>query len=453
MVRGKRVRSGRLELVNADCAGIDIGKSSHYVAVDPDRFENPVRKFGTFTSDLAAMAAWLSGCGVQQVAMESTGVYWIPVFEYLDRAGFHVMLVPPRMTKQISGRKSDVLDCQWIRQLLSYGLLRGSYHPPDDLCLLRSLVRQCKRLTEDRSRSVLHMQKALTQMNVQLDSVISDIMGVTGERILRAIVAGERAPKALAALRHGRIKSPEETIAASLEGTWREEHLFALEQALQRYDFFDTQVAACEAKIMAAVATLAPPAGFGDNDGGPDDDTRSGGKPAGPSPGLQSALTDMMGVDLTAIPTIGPETALVIAAEIGPDLSAFPSMQHFCSWLGLAPGTRISGDRKLRGKSRPAVNRVGQALRMAAMSARRSQTYIGARHRSRLARMDTSVAIKATAHELARLIYMMLTRGQSFVEKGIEMFEEERRQRKVIHLKRTARELGFSLTEAMPQAA
>ena len=370
MVRGKRVRSGRLELVNADCAGIDIGKSSHYVAVDPDRFENPVRKFGTFTSDLAAMAAWLSGCGVQQVAMESTGVYWIPVFEYLDRAGFHVMLVPPRMTKQISGRKSDVLDCQWIRQLLSYGLLRGSYHPPDDLCLLRSLVRQCKRLTEDRSRSVLHMQKALTQMNVQLDSVISDIMGVTGERILRAIVAGERDPKALAALRHGRIKSPEETIAASLEGTWREEHLFALEQALQRYDFFDTQVAACEAKIMAAVATLAPPAGFGDNDGGPDDDTRSGGKPAGPSPGLQSALTDMMGVDLTAIPTIGPETALVIAAEIGPDLSAFPSMQHFCSWLGLAPGTRISGDRKLRGKSRPAVNRVGQALRMAAMSAR-----------------------------------------------------------------------------------
>ena len=453
MARKKTAKSGRLTVVNPDCAGIDIGKSFHYVAVDPDRFEDPVRKFGSFTSDLAAMAEWLSACGVTQVAMESTGVYWIPVFECLDRAGFDVLLVPPRMTKQISGRKSDVLDCQWIRQLQSYGLLRGSYRPADELCLLRSLVRQCRRLTEDRSRSVLHMQKALTEMNVQLDSVISDIMGVTGQRIVRAIVAGERDPEALAALRHARIKSSPETIAASLEGTWRAEHLFGLKQALERYDFFDMQVGACESEIMAAVEALTPPVGSDDDDGGPSDEAKSGGQAKTPKSGLQSALTGMMGVDLTAIPSIGPETALVIASEIGPDLSAFPTMQHFCSWLGLAPGTRISGDRKLRGKSRPAVNRAGQALRVAAMSARRSPTYLGARHRSRLARMDTPVAIKATAHELARLIYTMLTRGQPFVEKGIARFEEERRQRKVVHLKRKARELGLSLTEAIPEAA
>ena len=451
MAGKKKVKSGRLTVVNADCAGVDVGKSHHYVAVDPERFENPVRKFGSFTGDLDALAQWLSTCGVKQVAMESTSVYWIPIFEVLDRAGFDVMLVPPRMTKQISGRKSDVLDCQWIRQLLSYGLLRGSYRPDDRLCPLRSLVRQCKRLTEDRSRSVLHLQKALSEMNVRLDSVITDIMGATGQRILRAIVDGERDPRVLAAMRDRRIKSSASTIAASLEGTWREEHLFALKQALERYDFFDAQVAACEAQILAALKTLSPHEDLDDGGGGRAAKAQS--KPEKPNQKLRTSLHRMMGVDLTAIPTIGPETALVIASEIGPNVSAFPTIQQFCSWLGLAPGTRISGDRKLRSKGRPPVNRAGQALRMAAMSARRSQSYIGAKHRSRLARMDTQVAIKATAHELARMVYLMLSRGQPFVERGIECFEEERRTRQVKHLHRKARELGFSLTEATAQVA
>ena len=352
MAGKKKVKSGRLTVVNADCAGVDIGKSYHYVAVDPERFENPVRKFGSFTSDLGALAQWLSACGVKQVAMESTSVYWIPMFEVLDRAGFDVMLVPPRMTKQISGRKSDVLDCQWIRQLLSYGLLRGSYRPDDGLCPLRSLVRQCKRLTEDRSRSVLHVQKALSEMNVQLDSVISDIMGVTGQRILRAIVDGERDPQVLAAMRDRRTKSSASTIASSLEGTWREEHLFALKQALERYDFFAAQVAACEAQILAALKTLSPPEA--PDDGGRGCAAKPPGKSQKPKHTLHTSLQRMMGVDLTAIPTIGPETALVIASEIGPTVSAFPTMQQFCSWLGLAPGTRISGDRRLRSKGRTA---------------------------------------------------------------------------------------------------
>ena len=217
MARKSR-RPRRLRVVNPDCAGIDIGKDRHFVAVDPERSEEPVRSFGAFTRDLEAMAAWLRSCGVTKVAMESTSVYWIPVYETLARAGFEVMLVPPRMTKQIGGRKSDVLDCQWIWQLLSYGLLRGAFRPGDEVCPLRSYARQMRRLTEDRSRCVLHMQKALTEMNVRLDSVIANIVGLTGQRILRAVIGGERDPERLAALRHRRVKADADTIAASLQG-------------------------------------------------------------------------------------------------------------------------------------------------------------------------------------------------------------------------------------------
>ena len=226
MARKSR-RTRRLRVVNPDCAGIDIGKDRHFVAVDPERSEEPVRSFGAFTRDLEEMAAWLASCGVTKVAMESTSVYWIAVYETLERAGFEVMLVPPRMTKQIGGRKSDVLDCQWIWQLMSYGLLRGAFRPGDEVCPLRSYARQMRRLTGDRSRCVLHMQKALTEMNVKLDSVIANIVGLTGQRILRAIIGGERDPERLATLRHRGIKADADTIAASLQGTWREEHLFA----------------------------------------------------------------------------------------------------------------------------------------------------------------------------------------------------------------------------------
>ena len=307
------------------------------------------------------------------------------------------------MTKQIAGRKSDVLDCQWIWQLLSYGLLRGAFRPGDAVCPLRSYVRQMKRLTEDRSRSVQHMQKALTEMNVRLDSAITDITGQTGMKILRAIIDGERDPQRLASFRHRGIKASADAIAASLEGTWREEHLFAVEQAMQRYDFLDRQIEDCEARIAEQIDLLTPPDGSEDN-GASDDmpppgadgagsDTAShrggGRRRAMHDKALTTALTDMMGIDLTAIPTIGTGIALTIASEIGPDFSAFPSAQHFCSWLGVAPGTRISGGKPLPGRTPKAVNPVGQALRMAALSARRSQTFIGARHRGRLARKDS----------------------------------------------------------------
>ena len=386
MARKSR-RTQRLRVVNPDCAGIDIGKDRHFVAVDPERTEEPVRSFGAFTRDLEEMAAWLASCGVTKVAMESTSVYWIPVYETLERAGFEVMLVPPRMTKQIGGRKSDVLDCQWIWQLMSYGLLRGAFRPGDEVCPLRSYARQMRRLTGDRSRCVLHMQKALTEMNVKLDSVIANIVGLTGQRILRAIIDGERDPERLATLRHRGIKADADTIAASLQGTWREEHLFALEQAMQRYDFLTQQIDDCEARVMAEIERLTPPddlpdGGAPDHAPGTTSETASSRSANAASnytgkEGIQAlALRGMMGVDLTAIPTIGPGTALVIASEIGPDFSAFPSAQHFCSWLALAPGTRISGGKNLPGKSPKAVNPVGQALRMAAMAARRSETFI-----------------------------------------------------------------------------
>ena len=414
-----------------------------------------------FTRDLQAMAEWLSSCGVKTVAMESTSVYWIPVYEVLERVGFEVLLVPPRMTKQIAGRKSDVLDCQWIWQLLSYGLLRGAFRPGDAVCPLRSYVRQMKRLTEDRARCVQHMQKALTEMNVRLDSVLTDITGQTGMKILRAIIDGERDPQRLASFRHRQVKASEDRIAASLEGTWREEHLFGLEQAMQRYDFLDRQIEDCEAQIAEQIDDLTPRDGPEDKDGSddmpspasdgaaPNTASHCGGgrRRAGHEKAMTTALTHMMGVDLTAIPTIGPGIALTIASEIGPDFSAFPSAQHFCSWLGVAPGTRISGGKPLPGRSHKVVNPVGQALRMAAMSARRSQTFIGAKHRARLARKDAPVAITATARELACLIYLMVTRGEAYVEKGMEAYEKRRMDRTISNLHRKARALGYQLVQ------
>ena len=356
----KRRRRQRLKVVHLDCAGFDIGKDRHFVAVDPERVEEPVREFGAFTRDLDAMAEWLKSCGVTKVAMESTSVYWIPVYEVPERAGFEVMLVPPRMMKQIGGRKSDVLDCKWIWQLMSYGLLRGAFRPGDAVCPLRSYVRQARRLIEDRSRCVQQMQKALTEMNVRLDSVISDITGKTGERILRAIVAGERDPERLASFRDSRIRASADMLTASLQGTWRDEHLFTLEQAMQRCDFLKLQIEDCEARIMAEIEQLTPtddPPDGGTSDDGPQDcgtGTETSSNTAGKTLSAQDkvmaqALREMMGGDLTAIPTIGVTTALVIASEIGPDFSAFPSAQHFCSWLGVAPGTRISGGQTLAG--------------------------------------------------------------------------------------------------------
>ncbi len=430
-------RKQPLRVVHPRCAGIDVGKAKHYVAVPESAAEQPVRSFAGFTDELEAMAQWLKSCAVDTVAMEATGVYWVPVFEVLDRAGLEVYLVDARATKQVSGRKSDVLDCQWIRELMSYGLLRGAFRPPDAICRLRSYVRQRAQLVRDRSRCVQHIQKALTQMNVQLDTVLSHLMGKTGQAILRAIVAGERDGAVLARLRDRRVKADPESIARSLRGNWREEHLFALTQALRRYDFLNAQITEAQEQVAAVLATLSL-----------DRDEPSDDRPASHPHDLPGALHAVLGVDLTAIPTIGVETALTIASEIGPDLSRFPTPEHFCSWLTLAPGTRVSGGKSLKGSPAKRFNRAGQALRLAASTARHNRTFIGACHRARLRRLDSARAIKATAHQLARLIYAMLTRGEEYVERGMAEFETERRERQLRHLQRQARHFNLVLASA-----
>jgi len=436
----------RLEIIHPHCAGIDIGSREHWVAVDPGQDDEPVRCFSTFSDDLYALADWLESLNVEIVAMEATGVYWIPLYEVLDARGLQVHIVNSRATRQVSGRKSDVLDCQWIWQLMSYGLLRGAFRPPDQVCMLRSLVRQRATKVQEQSRCVLHMQKALTQMNLQLTNVVSDLTGKTGMAILRSIVAGERDPRQLAKLRDPRLRADAATVARSLYGNWRKEHLFALTQALAHYDFEIEQIRECDQAISEVLADLP---------------TRSQGevpKPVKPlcnrqrtraeQTALHQALYAVLGVDLTAVPTLGIETVLVIASEIGPDLSRFPSSGHFCSWLSLAPPTRISGGKPLPGKTPKVLNRAGQALRQAAANARNSDSFIGASHRARLARMDTAKAIKATAHQLARLIYAMLTQGQPYVEQGIEAFEARRQARQLRALQRKASQFGLTLVDA-----
>lgn len=440
-----KIKKQRLKIVHPDCAGIDIGSREHWVAVDPERCDEPVRCFTTFSDDLYSLADWLQSLQVEVVAMEATGVYWIPLYEVLDARGFDVHLVNSRATRQVSGRKSDVLDCQWIRQLMSYGLLRGAFRPPDEICALRALVRQRATKVEDQSRSIAHMQKALTQMNVQLDNVVSDLMGKTGLAILRRIVAGERDAKELAKLRDRRLRADEETVARSLYGNWRAEHLFALTQALAHYDFLNGQIIACNEEIIKSLNALPRRT---EETTDPVKRFQSRHRPATEQKQLHQALQRMMGVDLTAIPTIGIDTALVLASEIGPDLDRFPTQKNMCSWLAVAPPTNISGGKPVRGHKHKVFNRAGQALRQAASNARRSDSFIGASHRARLARMDTAPAIKATAHQLARLIYAMLTQGQPYVEQGIEAFEANTKDRQIRALQRKAHKLGFTLSEA-----
>ena len=442
----RKTKKQRLTIVHPRCAGIDIGSREHWVAVDPEQCDDPVRRFTTFSDDLYRLADWLTSLQVEVVAMEATGVYWIPLYEVLDARGFHVHLVNSRATRQVSGRKSDVLDCQWIWQLMSYGLLKGAFRPGDAVCSLRSFVRQRAGKVQEQSRCIAHMQKALTQMNIQLDNVVSDLMGKTGTAILRSIVAGERDPHELAKLRHRRLHADEETVARSLHGNWCEEHLFALTQALAHYDFLSEQIGACDEAISQALTSL--PNLSVEETPKPVKPLRSTHRTAVQQKHLHQALHAAMGVDLCAIPTIGIDTVLVLAGEIGPDLSCFPTQGNFCSWLGLAPPTRISGGKPLPGRTPKTFNRAGQALRQAAANARRSDSFIGASHRARLVRMDSAKAIKATAHQLARLIYAMLTNGQPYVEQGIAVFEARSKDHQLRSLKRKAHKLGLALVEA-----
>ena len=432
-------RAGPLTIAHPNAAGIDIGCASHFVAVPPDRDDESVREFPSFTVDLNALADWLTTCGVDTVVMESTGVYWIPLFELLESRGFTVLLVNARHVKNVSGRKSDVLDCQWLQQLMTYGLLRGAFRPVDAVCVLRSLWRQRGMLLYGQGRQVQHMQKALTQMNIQLANVISDVVGETGQKILRAIVDGERDGAVLAAMKDRRIRASTDEIAKSLQGNWRTEHLFALKQALGMFDFIGMQLAECDREIEQQMQTMHA------HDGEPGKDKSRSRPRNAPKLDLRTQLFKMCGVDLTRIDGINVTTALAVISEIGTDMSRFPTVKHFACWLGLCPGTKITGGKVMSSKTKRVANRAAQALRMAAAALRSSQSALGAYFRRMCSRMDKPKAITAAAHKLARLIYTMLTKGEEYTDQGQDYYEERYRESVLRNLAKRAEKMGMKL--------
>jgi transposase len=446
MARARRKGNGlpaQLAAVNLHAAGIDIGSQEHWVAVPADCGPQPVRRFGACTADLEALATWLRECRVTTVAMEATGVYWIPLFELLEARGFGVVLADAREVQRAPGRpKTDVQDCQWLQRLHTYGLLAAAFRPPEQICVLRSYLRQRSMLVAYASHHVQHMQKALTQMNLKLQHVVSDITGATGMAIIQAILAGERNPSVLARLRNRHCQHDEAEIARALQGTWRTEHLFALQQAVELYEFYHRQIAACDQQIADQLQTLAE---------------QSSSKPLSPTPrapkrrrptlhcDVREPLVRATGVDLTAIEGINEHTALVLLSEIGTDMSRWPTEKQFAAWLGLCPLHKISGGKLLARKVRPGVNRAAGALRLAASSLQRSQSALGAFFRRLKARVGTPKAIVATAHKLARLVYRLLKHGEAYVMQGMAEYEQIYRDRVVKQLTRKAQELGYQL--------
>lgn len=429
----------RDDAVFPNAAGIDIGASSHWVAVPPHAVATPVREFGTMTADLEALAAWLLACEVDVVALESTGVYWIPVYEVLESRGLQVWLVDARQVKYVPGRKSDVQDCQWLQRLMSHGLLRAAFRPPAEVCALRAVARQREVLLTQQASWVQRMQKALVQMNIQLTEVISDVMGQTGQAIIRAIVAGERDPQVLARHRHHRIRASQAEIVGALTGTWRDEHLFVLQQALGMYDAIARHLGECDHKLQVLLSARdAEHVDVGK-------EPRQGTKAQAAFTARQM-LANWAGVDLTRINGLGPDSVLKILSEIGTDLSRFANVKHFCSWLGLCPSTKISGGKVLSARTKRSANRARQAFRMAAMCLSRSDSALGAFYRRLCMRMDKPRANTAVAHKLARMVYFMLTRGEAYVDQGQQQYEQQQRERSIAALKRRASALGFQVT-------
>lgn len=435
-----------LQHINLNAAGIDIGSERHLVAVPEGRDDVSVREFGTFTADLEALAAWLKKCGVTTVAMESTGVYWIPLFEVLDRHGFEVKLVDARHVKNVSGRKSDVLDCQWLQQLHTYGLLAGAFRPPDEICVLRSYLRQKEMLTQASSMHIQHMQKALQQMNLLLHNVVSDITGVTGMKIIKAMLDGERDPHKLARHRDGRCQQSSETIAKSLVGNYREEHLFALRQAVDLYEIYQRKIADCEQAIIKQLEKQ--PNVSDDEPPSPTGKATPARERLRAGVDVRELLFQKSGVDLFAIPGLAADTLLILASEVGFDMTPWKTEKHFASWLGLCPGTRRSGGKVLDAKTKRNPNRAAQAFRIAANTLSRSASALGAFYRRIKMRTSGQQAVTATAHKIARIYYVMLTKGASYIELGQQAYEQRYKQRRLDHLKAQAKSLGFQLVPA-----
>lgn len=434
-----------LKRLQPDAAGIDCGATSHYVAVPEDRDPQPVREFRTFTTDLQHLADWLVKCGIKTVAMESTGVYWIPIHEVLEERGLEVVLVNAHEVHNVRGRKTDVKDCQWLQELHSVGLLHASFRPAGEIVALRSYVRHRQTLIEAAATCIHRMQKALTQMNLQLHHVLSDLTGVTGMAIVRDLLAGVRDPHALAAHRNRRCKASAQEIAAALTGNYRPEHLFVLRQNFEAFEFQQRQIAHCDQAIEAQLTRLAEirrptaqelPA------------ARPRCKPSKNEPRveLRSPLHRITGgADLSQLDGIGPYGALQLIAEIGTDMSRWRTEKHFTAWLTLAPNNKISGGRLLSSKTQPSANRAAAVLRRAAMSLTRSATALGAYYRRVAYRLGRPKAITATARKLALLVYRVLRGDIVYRDPGATAYLQLHRARLINSLRRRAKELGLGL--------
>lgn len=441
--KDKRSRSYKanfdvLEQIQPNAAGIDVGATEVYVCVPAGRDEERVRSYPTFTADLHRVADWLVRCGVETVAMESTGVYWIALYDILEARGLSVCLVNARHLKNVSGRKSDVSDCEWLYQLHTYGLLRGSFHPPDDIRALRALARHREMLVSYRAAHIQHMQKALELMNLKLTYVLSDITGQTGMQIIRTILAGEHNPEVLATYRHGRCKHSEAEIAKALTGNYRQEHLFTLQQALDLYETYGQQIAMVDAEMEKLYTALQPPDDENTPQANPPQPKRQKPRKNQAHFDLTMALYKMTGVDLTQIDGIEALTAQTIITEIGGDVSPWRTEKHFTSWLGLCPNNDVTGGKVKRRSTRKTSQRVTTALRVAAQSLARSASALGAFYRRIKARHGAPKAIVATAHKLARIIYHLLKHRTDYLDPGADYYDQQQRERTIKRLRKIA---------------
>ena len=450
--------SSELPKLNLNAAGIDVGSQSHYVAVPQGRDERCVREFRCYTYDLYAMASWLKDCGVETVAMESTGVYWIPVFQVLESMGFEVALVNPKFAKNVTGRKTDVSDCQWIQQLHSYGLLPASFRPNDEICVLRSYWTQRDTLVKCAAAHVQHMQKSLDLMNVHIHKAISDITGLTGMSIIRAILDGERDPSILAEMRDPRIKCSKDELIQALQGDYRSEHLFALSQALSLFEVYRQQIAECDRQIEAYLTQMGANAEMPQRQSESCDAQCSGDSIASkprkkkrvggnaPAFDLHAHLIKVCGgVDVTQIDGMNVVTGLTAISETGLDMNKWPTEKHFCSWLALSPNNRISGGKILSARTRKVASRAACTFRIAAQSLHHSSTALGAFYRRIRSRHGAKAAVTATAHKIARIYYNMLKYGKEYVDQGEEYYNKRYQDRVIKGLQRKAATMGYKV--------
>jgi transposase len=452
-------RRSKLTITNPDAAGIDIGAQVHYAAVPEDRAEVSVRSFGAYTAQLDELVQWFKDCGIKTVAMESTGVYWIPLYQKLEEAGFEVLLVDARQAKHVPGRKSDVQDCRWLQQLHSYGLLRAAFRPEDSICRLRTLQRHRKNLVEYAAMWVQHMQKALNEMNLHLHHVLSDISGLSGLRILDGILAGERDPAKLASLAHHRVRKSRAQIEAALTGDYRPELLFVLEQSLQNYRQIQQQITQCDLSIEKQLVKMTDgPAPRQAAEPMPSSPELGGGKsgkrkpPVALETSLAGHLKRILGVDLTTIPGLNVLAILTLISEIGTNMTKWRNEKAFVSWLGLSPNNKISGQRVLSSRTRKVVNRAATILRLAAMIVGKTDTPLGSFYRRKRAQLGGPKAVTATARKLGCLVYRLIKNGQGYNAPDLHTYELKYKDQILNSLRKRANTFGFDLVE-LPKAA